>query len=637
MCGIFGAVFVDADVRVDADAALRSIAYRGPDASKVHRAPGVVLGHNRLAILDLSAAADQPMASADGAVVLVFNGEIYNHHELRDELAALGHAFRTRSDTEVIVEGYRAWGEGVVRRLDGMFAFALYDARTETLLLARDRAGKKPLFYARDAAGGVRFGSEAKAILASGVRAELEPSALASVLAMGYAPAPRSMYRGIAQLPPATFAVARRGGEWREQRFWRAPFGEPPLRMGEEEACSAVRAAVEAAVVRRMEADVPLGAFLSGGIDSTILVAVMARHATRKVRTFSIGFAGDARFDETRYARIAAQAFQTDHTEFVVEPSSFDLVERLVAMHDGPFGDSSAIPMSIVSMLARRHVTVALGGDGGDELFCGYSRFLAAEVEERIPRAVRTAGGLVERALPDRQGWLAASSRARRLVRRAAREFPERLLGWTSYFAFELGELLRPDVARTSDLTEPSDIARRALAGTENATVLSRVLAHNFETYLPGDLLLKADRASMMHSLEVRSPFLDTALIELAARLPDSMRRRGTTTKWILKRAYRDVLPEEIMNRSKMGFGVPLGTWLRGDLKPFLMDHLAEGAALYDWVEPKVVRRLLAEHLSGKVDHGHRLWLLMTLQIWLRSLPARAVAERVPYEAPASP
>ncbi len=635
MCGIFGAVFVEPGERVDAEAALRAIAYRGPDASKIHRAPGVVLGHNRLAILDLSPGAHQPMFSADRQVVVVFNGEIYNHHELRKELVALGHGFRTRSDTEVIVEGYRAWGDGVVRRLDGMFALGLYDARAERLLLARDRTGKKPLFYARDG-GAVRFGSEAKAIVASGVCADMDPDALVSVLAMGYTPPPRSMYRGIAQLPPATFAVAERGGAWREERYWRAPFGEPPLRMDDDEAAAEVRRAFEAAVVRRMEADVPLGAFLSGGIDSTILVSVMAKHATHKVRTFSIGFSGDERFDETRYARAAAQAFGTDHTEFVVEPSSFDLVERLVAMHDGPFGDSSAIPMSIVCMLARRHVTVALGGDGGDELFCGYSRFLAAELEDRIPRAVRTAGGMVERALPDHVRWIGPSSRARRLVRRAARPLPERLLAWTGYFAFELEGLLRPEIQRSSDLTQPAETSRRALHGMDGASVLSRVLAHNFETYLPGDLLVKADRASMMHSLEVRAPFLDTALIELAARLPDATRRRGTTTKWILRHAYRDVLPESILKRPKMGFGVPLGTWLRGDLKPFMLDHLAEGAQIYEWLQPAAVRRLLDEHFGQVADHGHRLWLLLTLQVWLKSLSARA-APRASVEAPATP
>jgi asparagine synthase (glutamine-hydrolysing) len=635
MCGIFGAVFVPPGDRIDAEAALRAIAYRGPDASKIFRGPGVVLGHNRLAIIDLSPSAHQPMHSADGDVSVVFNGEIYNHHELRRQLVALGHGFRTRSDTEVIVEGYRAWGEEIVGRLDGMFAIGLYDRRAERLLLARDRAGKKPLYYARDG-GAVRFGSEAKALIASGLRGEMDPSALVGVLAIGYTPPPKSMYRGIAQLPPATFAVAERGGAWRQERYWRAPFGAAPLRIDAEEAAGEVRRTFEAAVARRLEADVPLGAFLSGGIDSTILVGVMARNATQKVRTFSIGFAGDARFDETRYARVAAQAFATDHTEFVVEPSSFDLIERLVAMHDGPFGDSSAVPMSIVSMLARKHVTVALGGDGGDELFCGYTRFLAIEAEDRVPRLLRAAGAVIERALPARGAWLGTSARGRRWVRRASLPLPERLLAWNSYFAFELAELLRPDLARSFDLTEPLAVTRAALAGTEDASVLSRVLAHNFETYLPCDLLVKADRASMMHSLEVRSPFLDTALVDLAARLPDSLRRRGTKTKWLLRHAYRDLIPESIMHRPKMGFGVPLGTWLRGDLKPFVLDHFAERAELYDFVEPAVVRRLLREHFEAVADHGHRLWLLLTLQVWLRTHRARAAA-RTPLEAPAIP
>jgi asparagine synthase (glutamine-hydrolysing) len=292
--------------------------------------------------------------------------------------------------------------------------------------------------------------------------------------------------------------------------------------------------------------------------------------------------------------------------------------------------------MSIVCMLARKHVTVALGGDGGDELFCGYTRFLAAEAEDRMPRLVRAAGGALERALPDHEGWLGPSSRMRRLVRRASLPLPERLLAWTSYFAFELPQILRPEVLRVSDLSEPIAASRAALAGTEQSTVLSRVLAHNFETYLPSDLLVKADRASMMHSLEVRSPFLDTALVELAARLPDSLRRRGTKTKWILRHAYRDILPKSIMNRPKMGFGVPLGTWLRGDLKPFMLDHFGDRAELYDYVEPTAVRRLLREHFDGLADHGHRLWLLLTLQVWLRSMSARTAA-RTQVEVPATP
>ena len=626
MCGIFGAVFQADGVSVDADAALRSIAYRGPDGSHVHRAPGLVLGHNRLAILDLTAAASQPMASADGSVVVVFNGEIYNHHELRAELVKKGHAFRSRSDTEVIVEGYRAWGEAVIERLDGMFALGLWDRRARKLLLARDRAGKKPLFYAHDR-GGLRFASETNALFASGLTREPDPASFPLLLAFGYIPAPRSMYRGVTQLPPASVLSFEADHEPRVRRYWRAPFASPRIDVSEEEAASEVRKLVEAAVVRRLEADVPLGAFLSGGIDSTIVVGLMARHMAGKVRTFSIGFAGDARYDETKYARIAARAFGTEHTEFTLEPSSFDLVQRLVELHDGPFGDSSAIPTSIVSMLTRAHVTVALSGDGGDELFCGYPRFLAAEAEERVPLILRRAGSALLRSAPIAR---VLSARTCRLFSRAALPFPERLVAWNSFFATELDQVLRADVRRTLDLGDPLAFFAEIARGTRGATVLSNILGHNFETYLPYDLLVKSDRASMLHSLELRSPFLDTALIEYAATLPDRLLRRGTRTKWILRRAFEDLIPEPIQRRGKMGFGIPLGAWFRGDLRPYLTDHLNPRAELFEYIEPTFVRNLLDEHFLGRRDHGHRLWLLLTTQLWLKELNSRSRLDKVP-------
>jgi asparagine synthase (glutamine-hydrolysing) len=613
MCGIFGAVFSrDA---VDVDAALRSISYRGPEESRVFRADDVILGHNRLRIIDLSPAASQPMTSADGEVVVVFNGEIYNHHALRNELAKLGHAFRSRSDTEVIVEGYRAWGDAVVARLDGMFALGIFDLRAHTLLLARDRAGKKPLFYTVTDRG-LRFASEAKAILASGVVAELDPSSLPTLLAFGYPPASRSMYRGILQLPPASTLLFRHGATPVVRRYWTAPFASEPIGVPVDEACATIRALTEAAVRRRLEADVPLGAFLSGGIDSTIVVGIMARASSQKVKTFSIGFSGDARFDETHYARIASRAFGTDHTEFTVEPGALDLVEALVRCHDGPFGDSSAVPTSIVSKLTRQQVTVALTGDGGDELFCGYPRFLAAEAEEKIPALLRRAG----RAVASSHDSL-MSPRARRLLVRAALPLPERLAAWNAFFTpNELRKLLVPELQATVPIDEPLTYTRTILQQSEGASVLSRILHHNFETHLPNDLLVKADRASMLHSLELRSPFLDTALVEYASRARSSLVRRGTTMKWALKRAFVDLLPPEIQTRKKMGFGAPLGAWFRGGFRPYLLDYLHDRARLFELVERAVVKRLLTDHLDGRADNSSRLWLLLTLELWLRTL-----------------
>lgn len=619
MCGIFGAVFEPTGRSVAIQASLASLHHRGPDASGTFTAPGVVLGHTRLAILDLTPAGAQPMASQDGQVVVTFNGEIYNHHELRRELAKIGHTFRSRSDTEVLVEGYRAWGDAIVEKIDGMFAFGIVDLVKRRLLLARDRTGKKPLFYAFSQ-GGIRFASEVKAILASGLAGEMEKAALPSLLSLGYVPAPRTMYQGMAQLAPASTLTLEEGNTPVVRRYWHAPFDEPQIRCSAQDAMREVRRLVEASVYRRMEADVPLGAFLSGGIDSTIVVGVMARQTGRRVKTFSIGFAGDARYDETNYARIAARAFDTEHTEFVVEPSSVDLVERLVALHDGPFGDSSAIPTAIVSMLTRQHVTVALTGDGGDELFCGYSRFLAAETAEWIPSPVRYVSNALAELIHVAPGQRTPLMRMHRLISVATRPMADRILGWNSYFTDDLSNMLRPEIRATVPLEEPRAWTREIFERTAAMSPLSRVLDHNFESYLPYDLLVKADRASMAYSLEVRSPFLDTALIEYAARLPNSLRRRGRTTKWVLRRAFRDVLPIEIQTRGKMGFGMPLGTWFRTNLKGYLLDHLGPNARLYDYLDRTRIEPLLRSHFEERADHGLHLWLLLTLEVWLRSL-----------------
>jgi asparagine synthase (glutamine-hydrolysing) len=626
MCGIFGAVFLRGESEaVDVDAALKSIRHRGPDRADVYRTPLAVFGHTRLSVLDLSDAAAQPMRSADGLVTLVYNGEIYNHHALRAELIALGHTFRTRSDTEVILEGYRAWGERVVERLDGMFAIGLFDAESKRLLLARDRPGKKPLFYTLDR-GEVRFASEIKALVASGWVPEVNVAALPALLSFGYVPPPRSMFRGVLQLPPATLLIMDEGHEPRIRRYWRAPFRERALESSLEDATREVRRLVEQAVERRLEADVPLGAFLSGGVDSSIVVGVMARKMGRRVRTFSIGFAGDARYDETHYARLVSKKFDTDHTEFVVEPSSFDLVERLVAVHDGPFGDSSAIPTSIVSMLTRKHVTVTLTGDGGDELFCGYPRFLAAEAAEAVPSVVRRVGGGLSRALPAGLGERTLTARARRFLRAASLPLADRILRWQSYFAFDLDTILRPEIRRDVPVDEPRAWNRAIFEENGTASTLARVLDYNFETYLPYDLLVKADRSTMLHGLEARSPFLDTELVEYAARLPDGFKRRGTNMKWILKRAFEDILPPEIMTRGKMGFGMPLGTWFRTGLKDYLFDHLTSRAAVTEYLDPAAVETLVREHLAGRADNAHPIWLLLTFEVWLRSMGRRPQA-----------
>lgn len=616
MCGIFGAIFEDAR-HVAVDRALDVLKNRGPDARGVLRAGDAILGHTRLKVLDLTEGGAQPMMAADGKAVVVFNGEIYNHHDLRRELQSRGRAFRSRSDTEVIIEGYREHGTAFLERLDGMFAIAIYDLDRRKLVLARDRVGKKPVFYARRG-GALRFASSIRAILASGFRTEIDLAQLPMLLSLGYVPPPRTLYRDVHQLPPATILEIERDAEPRVREYWHAPFEGPVLVEPPGEIERNVRRLVEDAVNRRLEADVPLGAFLSGGIDSTIVVGVMARASSQPVKTFSIGFAGDARFDETRYARIAARAFRTDHTELTLEPTAFELLDTLVEAHDGPFGDSSAIPTSVVSMLTRRHVTVALSGDGGDELFAGYTRFLGAEAAERVPLWLRR---LAARAVARLPASTKTVRRARRLSEIALGALVDRMLRWQSYFTDDLNLLVRREIASSMDLDQAAAWSHELLRRTRRASPLTQALQFNFDSYLPHDLLAKVDRASMLHSLEVRSPFLDTRLIDYCARLPDGARRRGLRTKWVLRRAFRDLLPPEIERRKKMGFGMPIGTWFRTSLREYVRETLGPRARINELLDFGYLNRLIELHERGERDLEHPIWLLLTIERWLQILP----------------
>jgi asparagine synthase (glutamine-hydrolysing) len=618
MCGLFGAI--GPLPAWGLDRAAEALRHRGPDSEGRFTDGDVSLLHRRLKIIDLSQAAAQPMGNEDGSVQVVFNGEIYNHQALRKQLEAAGHRFRSRSDTEAIVHGYEEWGERLVDHLDGMFAFAVWDRARRRCLVARDRAGKKPLFWSET--GGVfRFGSTIESLHASGLPAGFSVERLPYYLAYGFVPPPETLHAGVQQLPPASLLVWE-NGRTRVERYWKPSFGTAECADSYEQASARVSSLVEAAVGRRLESDVPLGAFLSGGIDSTIIVGIMARLAGR-VRTFSIGFSGDARFDETAYARIASRAFSTEHTEFTLDPTSFDLVETLVRHHDGPFGDSSAIPTYVVSRLTRQHVTVALTGDGGDELFCGYVRFLAAEAAERVPLLVRRLAGGAARSLPKAAVERTLLGKARRFLDASALPLADRMARWNSYF-FDPRSILRADV--NVDAEAPLAWQRALFAAAEGRTTLSRVLEHNFASYLPYDLLVKADRTSMAHGLELRSPFLDTALVEYAASLPPGYLRRGTQTKRILKHAFRELLPREILHRGKMGFGIPLGTWFRGSLREYLNDHLGKGARLDEYLDRAAVDRILGEHLQGVSDHGHKLWALLTLEIWLRMQASQRLA-----------
>lgn len=624
MCGLCGVISYGKPSMDPAigERMVSSLHHRGPDDRGTYwggnNSVSVFLGHTRLSILDLSEAGHQPMSNETGRIWAVFNGEIYNFLTLRAELEAHGHVFRSKTDSEVLVHAYEQFGDDFIRRLDGMFAMALWDQDRERLLLARDRAGKKPLYYWSKASEFV-FGSEMKALLAHpAVTRDLSTQAVPLYFTYGYVPCPDTFYRGISQLPPASYLVVERGRIRGPLSFWELsyPLEGEERRISDAEACHEVRRLLTAAVERRLLSDVPLGAFLSGGIDSSIVVGLMSRLMGRRVKTFSIGFVGDKAFDETPFSRTVAHHFGTDHTEFIVEPKAFDLVERLLLYHDQPYGDSSAIPTFLLCELARKHVTVALNGDGGDELFGGYERFLGAILSENLPGSVVRMGRALIESLP--RAWRSRRevARAHRFLLQAAKPLPDRYLAWCSFFSQDLlAELLT--VPPADGIRDSFD---HCLQQTEGRALLHRLLHLNFKTYLPDDLLVKMDRMSMAHALEMRSPFLDTALVEYAASLSPRCKINGRKLKYLLKKAFADLLPAEILNRGKRGFGVPLGAWFRNELKEPVGDILLTGSPRYRaYLRTEIVDRIFRHHQEGIMDCGMQLWALLNFEIWLRS------------------
>lgn len=638
MCGIAGVFYRDgrsADDRI-LERMAAQIEHRGPDAWGVKSFAGAGLAHRRLKIIDLTEAAAQPMGAPESGIWISFNGEIYNFQSLREDLIAKGHVFRSTGDTEVVLRLYQEYGSEAIRRLDGMFALAIWNERTKSLLLARDRTGKKPL-YVYDDGKKVVFASEVKSIL---VHPEVDDSAwhgaLPLYLTYGYVPTPRTMYERMRKLPPASFQQFTLGEPHapEPQDYWDIPVADTARRSdggtqvitSVDEATRTVRALFTEAVKRRMVSDVPLGAFLSGGVDSTLVVGVMSQLAGRPIKTFSIGFEGSPEYDETRFARMAAKRFGTEHTEFHVRPESFDLIEKLAWHYDEPFGDSSAIPTYIVSKLTREHVTVALTGDGGDEVFAGYGRFYAAQLAESLPRPLMRALKAMTAPVPGGDNFRSLVNRGKRFLARASEDLPERFRGWISFFTHEeLREMLSPDLLPLATPEALAESYGSALGRCRNADLVNRLLYLNARTYLLDDLNVKVDRASMATSLEARAPFLDTALMEYAFRLPGELKLSGRTTKWILKKAFADILPDEIRRRPKMGFGVPLGAWFRGELKGFLEDRLLEpGARIYPFVRRPFVEKMFREHQSRRRDWGGHFWVLAMLEIFLRSRNAGA-------------
>ena len=603
------------------DAQLSALHHRGPDARGHFPGRGGLIGQNRLAIIDL-VTGDPPLTNEDRSVAAVLNGEIYNFGELRKELERAGHELRSRGDTEVLAHLAEDLAPvELARRLRGMFAFAVWDDRRGRLLLGRDPVGKKPLFY-WSGGGKLVFGSEIKAVLSDpSVPRTLDPGAIPAYLTFGYVPTPRTFFEGIRSVPPGHVLVFEPGGRPLLDRYWEPPVvgvnGTARIDMKLNEAAGEVRSRLKAAVSRRLISDVPLGAFLSGGIDSSTVVGIMASELDRPVKTFTIGFEDRQGYDERPYARLAAELHRTDHHEFVVRPNAVDLVERLVWHHDQPFGDSSGIPTFLLSELTRGEVTVALSGDGGDELFAGYERFaagLAARRYATLPspaqRAVRNLIDLLPaRALRGRKASL------QRFARVAERGLPEAYRTWISYVEDgERAALLdgyRDDWAHLD--------YRAIWDSSAGAHPLDRLLDLNLRTYLLDDLLVKADRMSMAHGLEVRSPFLDVDLLSFAVRLRPDMKVRGTTLKRVLRAAVADLVPAEILNRPKKGFGVPLDRWFREDLRSYVKGMLGTPTArVKGHLVQESVDRLLEDHWSGARNYGHPLWALLTLEAFLR-------------------
>jgi asparagine synthase (glutamine-hydrolysing) len=620
MCGIAGELRPSDERSEHIAAQLQCLRHRGPDAEGAFERPRAWVGQTRLAIIDLQSG-DPPIANEDGTIGVALNGEIYNYLELRQTLRERGHVLSTEGDTEVIAHlAEDLEPVELARRLDGMFALAVWDDRRERLILARDRFGKKPLYWWWGG-GRLVFGSEIKAVLANPhVPRRLRSEAIAPYLAFGYVATPDTFFEGVQSVPPGHVLIAEPGREPRTERYWSPPLagvnGLSHLHLSMGEAAREVRSLLQDAVRRRLISDVPLGAFLSGGIDSSAIVGIMAGEMNRPVQTFTIGFEDSDGFDERPFARLVAERHGTDHHEFVVHPDAVDLVERLVWHHDQPFGDSSAIPTFLLSEVTRGHVTVALSGDGGDELFAGYERFAAGLVARRyatLPGPIRrVAAGTLELLPP-------ASLRARagslqRFARVAERGLPDAFCSWVSY----VGESERRALLN-GYRDDGADGYRRIWASSAGADPLDRLLDLNLRTYLLDDLLVKADRMSMAHGLEVRSPFLDPQLLAFTSRLRPSLKVRGLSLKRVLRAAVGDLLPVEIMSRRKRGFAVPLDRWFREDLRVYLWATLgASDARVKQHLVPEAVDRILADHDSGAANHGHALWTLLTLEVFLR-------------------
>ncbi|KPK41439.1 MAG: hypothetical protein AMJ78_05490 [Omnitrophica WOR_2 bacterium SM23_29] len=623
MCGICGIVNINkAKVPEESIRAMTTaLAHRGPDDEGIYSVPGVCLGHRRLSIIDLSSAGHQPLPNEDRTIWVILNGEIYNYKDLRIDLEKKGHIFRSNSDTEVLVHLYEEKGQDCVKSLVGMFAFAIWDSRKEMLFLARDRIGKKPLLYFFSN-GNFCFASEFSALLKSKlIEKEINLEALDYYLTFGYIPAPLTIYKNVFKLMPAHILTFR-NGEIKTERYWQLDYGRK-ISLSEEEAEEEILSLLTDAVRVRLYSDVPLGVFLSGGIDSSMVVGLMSRIYNQRIKTFSIGF-DESDYNELKYARNIARCFNTDHNEFIVKPKALDVLPTLVERYGEPYADPSCIPTYYVSKISKQYVTVVLNGDGGDELFAGYERYQAmlySKVIDSFPEFIkRGANSLFVKTIPE-------SIDSRKFVRKMRRFFEatslpmhKRYIKWIGIFDDDFkSKIYSQDIIASTDNFTTGEFFRYCLSDSINLGFIDRLMKLDTSTYLPDDLLVKADIASMANALEARSPFLDHRLMEFAVSLPSYFKLKGITRKYILKKIAAKFIPEKNINRTKQGFGVPIGQWFRAELKDYLCDNLLSSKFLKrGYFDSGAIKEMVNLHISRQKDYSFQLWALLMFELWHR-------------------
>ena len=622
MCGITGFISKDRNASIDQrtellDRMCASISYRGPDEQGMLVRERAALGMRRLSIIDIKTG-QQPIFTGDGNLAIVYNGEIYNFGELRAELESLGHRFKTNSDTEVIVHAFEEFGPACLKKLRGMFAFAVWNFRDETLFIARDRVGKKPLFYTVTEDGCFVFGSELKTLLVHGkFKREIDLAALDAYLTFGYVPEENCILKNVSKLPPGHFLIFK-GGQAKTEKYWDFDYRAPQNIKTEDEYAEILREKIREAVNIRLISEVPLGAFLSGGVDSSAVVAMMSQCSETPVKTFSIGFREDS-FDELKYARITAKHFGTDHHEFIVTPDLFDLVDELVGHFDEPFSDPSSLPTYMLSKMARQHVTVVLSGDGGDELFAGYSRYVVNEKRRgfaSLPKPLREG---VIRTISER---LPHRTRGKNYLYNISLDSTDRYIDSVSCFNGPRKKHLYSDdfSGRLNGGFGNSEHRFRAFADSvSTGNDVDKLLYLDSKTYLPGDILTKVDRMTMANSLEARVPLLDHELIEFVLSIPSHLKLKGLETKHILKKAMAGIVPDEILFREKQGFGVPIGKWINLQLRDRIVGDLGDRRTLERGLfNVGYIQTILNEHSSGRRDHSHELWVLWMFELWQR-------------------